>query len=325
MKLQPNRKRPARADSDRSSLKTDILATPATVVDIAPLTCPGLAPITAEDARRAARQGYCPMAPVFRPGCDDAFIEEVDRLIALGLIPPSRERVVAGEPTEWVVNLGLVWGQGPDGAVLAQSPGLRRLYRALQAWAASWNAQRPMLIAAGLIDADEAPEIAPQGIEMNVNRVVGSDRALWSGLHLHRDMHRFTDGLRALDESSVRHAAIRARGLTVSAYFRPLDAAGRRLSDTGGALVFMVRDGARNPGDRGVFDVVLAEHNTGAWFFPHTVHGVARMAPGSVRYSFQAFFPRRDAWERDIQPRIARGELARELAEAARRGRIGWR
>lgn len=87
----------------------------------------------------------------------------------------------------------------------------------------------------------------------------------------------------------------------------------------------MVRDGVKHPGDRGVFDVVLAKHNTGAWFFPHTVHGVARMTPGSLRYSFQAFFPRRDVWERDIRPRIARGELARELTEAARHGRIGWR
>lgn len=86
--------------------------------------------------------------------------------------------------------------------MLSDAPTLRRLYHALQLWAESWNTRRPALIAAGLIDAREAPEIAPEGVEMNVNRVVGTDRAVWSGLHLHRDMHRFTDGLRALDETS---------------------------------------------------------------------------------------------------------------------------
>ena len=149
--------------------------------------------------------------------------------------------------------------------------------------------------------------IAPEGVELNVNRVVGTVDAIWSGLHLHRDDTRFTNGLRALDETTIAHEAVLARALTISGYARPRDEAGVPRDDVGGALPFLLRDSAKNPGDRAVFDIVPARHNTGAFFFPWTVHGVGRMVEGGVRYSFQAFFPRASEW-RNIRERLAKGE-----------------
>ena len=100
----------------------------------------------------------------------------------------------------------------------------------------------------------------------------------------------------------------------------------------GGALPFMLRGSTRNAGDKAIFDVVPAHHNTGAFFFPHTTHGVGRMPAvgpqggASIRYSFQVFFPELETWTKAIEPRIASGELARELEEAAKAtGQTGWR
>ncbi len=324
--MQSNHVVPApRGNDDRSSTETGILTPPsARLLDFMRPGCPGMAGLSEPMMRTLAAQGYAPMAPVFGAGCDDAFIEEVARLIAAGRIPASPDRIVDGEITEWVVNLGTVWGKPLGGEWLASAPLLRALMKSLVTWADDYNALRPLLLAQG-VRPEEAPEIAPEGLELNVNKVVGTRRAVWSGLHPHRDMRRFNDALVALDEQSVRHAAIRARALTFSAYFRPLDAEGRRREDAGGALSFQLRAGMRQPGDRAIWDCVLAQHNVGTVFFPHTVHGVARMVPDSVRYSFQVFFPGREAWEGEIQPRIASGELADELAVASRRGRIGWR
>jgi hypothetical protein len=81
----------------------------------------------------------------------------------------------------------------------------------------------------------------------------------------------------------------------------------------GGGLPFLVRESARNPGDKAVFDLVAADHNTGASFFPHTTHGVGRMpARESVRYSFQSFYPAAQAWNR-ITWRLAFGDHAHRL------------
>ena len=298
---------------------------PAPVMDFTSRSCPGIPPVTWEGALQAARLGYCPAAPVFRPGCDDAFMNEVDRLIREGQIPASPDRVINSTATEWVVNLGAVWGHDESSPLMKKAPFLHLLYRSLRAWGNGYNRHRQLMIDSGLVSAEEIPEIASDGLEMNVNRVIGVDGAQWSGLHPHRDMRRFNDALVALGTDSVRHAAIRARALTFSAYFRPLDKEGKRMNDTGGALAIQLRTGVRQLGDRGIWDCVLADHNTGAWFFPHTVHGVSRMQPGGVRYSFQVFYPQRDVWETKILPRITSGELAKELAEAARHGRVGWR
>jgi hypothetical protein len=131
---------------------------------------------------------------------------------------------------------------------------------------------------------------------MNANRVIGSERARWSGLHLHNDRTRFNTALQAVPTHSIHHDTVKARALTVSGYARPLGRTGARMNDLGGALPFLVRPSARNPGDRAVLDILPAHHNSGALFFPHTIHGVSRMPPGGVRYSFQAFFPAAAAW-----------------------------
>ncbi len=296
-----------------------------TDVDSTSRRCPGIPAVTWEGSLQAARLGYCPVTPVFCPGYGDTFMEEVDRLIRKGLILPSPDRTINGTVTEWVVNLGTVWGHDESSPMMEEAPFLRLLYHDLQTWGTGYNRHRQMMIDSGLVTAEEVPEIAPEGLEMNVNRVIGVDGAQWSGLHPHRDMRRFNDALVALGTDSVRHAAIRARALTFSAYFRPLGADGKRMNDSGGALSFQLRRSVRQPGDRGIWDCVQADHNTGAWFFPHTVHGVSRMQPGGVRYSFQVFYPARTEWETEILPRIQNGDLAKELAEASRRGRVGWR
>jgi len=269
-------------------------------------------PISGDEPELLAAQGYVGRNPLFESDFADDLMSEVDRLIEKGVIKPAPDRIVNGQPTEWIAIMGIMSGNGPGSEIFQESPLLWQLFQDMQAFGESFNAVREKLLATGKVKPEEVPEIATRGIEMNVNRVVGAPQARWSGLHLHRDMTRFIDSLLAMPPQSVRHAAIRARALTVSGYARPVGLDGNRRNDLGGALTFHVRSGAKHAGDRDVFDVVAANHNTGAFFFPQTTHGVARMTPGGIRYSFQAFFPAMAAWK-VIERRIAAGELRREL------------
>lgn len=251
------------------------------------------------------RQGYVPFSPLLATAFADRLPGEVDRLAAEGLLTAPADRRVHGEPTELIVNLGTVAGATLDAPIFRRSPVLDALFRALQNFGRSFNALRPVLLANG-VTPEEAPELAVEGMELNVNRV----QPPWSGLHPHQDHHRFTAAAQRLSADTLRHAAVRGRVFTVSGYARRTRADGSPANDLGGALTFYVRRGVRGPEDKAVHDVVAADHNTGAAFFAHTLHGVSRMtAPGSVRYSFQAFYPSRTAWEA-IAKRIAGGELA---------------
>lgn len=292
----------------------------------------GILRITPEEAVKLAKQGYVPRGELFTPEFADAFANEIDRLIDAGLLKPAADRVLNGQPTEWIVNLGIVWGNGPGSRIMQESPLLKSMFEELQEFGRSYNAVREQMIASGLVKAADAPPIAVEGAEMNVNLVIGGPGHQWTGLHMHRDMVRFNDSLIALDKEGVRHAAITARAFTFSGYARPLGEDGGRMNDAGGALPFFLRDATHNPGDKKIFDVVPAHHNTGAFFFPHTTHGVGRMPEvntygvPSMRYSFQVFFPEETTWNTLIKPRIESGELARELEQAAKTtGQTGWR
>jgi len=271
--------------------------------------------MSASDAAELAVRGYVPRAPLLSSELAAALPAEIDRLIAEGIFEAPGDRIVAGQPTEWILQLGVVWGRPPAQLTGARSPLLGRLWQALEDLGRSYNATSAAAIDAGLATADTMPALAPDGMELVVNRVVGTRAAAWSGLPLHTDDSRFNNALRALGEGSVRHDQVRGRVLTASGYARPLSPSGERMNDLGGALPFIVRPQARNPGDAAVFGIVPAHHNTGVIFFPRTVHGVGRMPAGSVRYSFQAFYPSRAAWA-VIAQRIASGELERELATA---------
>lgn len=292
----------------------------------------GIFRISPEEAFKLAEQGYVPRGSLFSDEFAEAFRQEVDRLIDKGLINPAKDRVLNGEPTEWIINLGVVWGNGPGSKIMQESPLFKQMFEELQEFGRSYNAIREQMIASGKVTAEEAPAIAVDGAEMNINLVIGLPGHQWSGLHLHRDMLRFNDSLTALNEESIRHAAVTSRAFTFSGYSRPIAEDGTRMNDMGGALPFMLRQSTRNAGDRAIFDIVPAHHNTGAFFFPHTTHGVARMPEigptggPSIRYSFQVFFPELEAWEKALVPRIESGELARELEDAAKAtGQTGWR
>lgn len=271
--------------------------------------------MSAHDVMELVVRGYVPRAPLLSPELAAALPAEIDRLIADGAFKAPPERVIAGQPTEWILQLGVVWGRPPGSITEGRSPVLGQLWHALQQLGRSYNAASAGLIDAGLATADVMPALALDGMELVVNRVVGTGAAAWSGLPLHTDDARFNAALRALRPGSVRHDQVRGRVLTVSGYARPLGPDGARMNDLGGALPFVVRPGARNPGDAAVFDIVPAHHNTGVVFLPRTVHGVGRMPAGSVRYSFQAFYPSQPAWQA-IARRIEAGELDRELAAA---------
>lgn len=275
----------------------------------------GLQPLSVRDAAELAVRGYVLRAPLLSPELAAALPAEIDRLIAEGAFDAPPDRIVAGQPTEWILQLGAAWGRRPEPITGARSPLIGRLWTALQDLGRSYNAARSGLIAAGVATAASVPPVAPDGMELVVNRVVGTRAAAWSGLPLHTDDSRFNAALRALHEGSVRHDQVRGRALTVSGYARALAPSGERMNDLGGALPFVVRPEARNPGDAAVFDIVPAHHNTGVVFFPRTIHGVGRMPAGSVRYSFQAFYPSHAAWQA-IAQRIAAGELEHELAAA---------
>jgi len=258
----------------------------------------GLHPIGLTEALNLARTGYTLRDPLFDATFADRLIEEIDRLIELGIIPAVPDRMVRQHPTEWVSVLGIVSGNHLDGPLWKASPLVRRLFEDLQNLGRSYNSVRETMIAGGCVTEAEAPPIAVDGMEMNLSRVIGSQDARWSGHALHQDTHRFNPGMQALPQGSVQHNSIRARAFTVSGYARPLGSDGERRNDWGGGLPFLVRPSARNMADKSVFDIVPANHNTGALFFPHTTHGVSRMpATNSVRYSFQAFYPASEAWK----------------------------
>lgn len=272
----------------------------------APAPLPGFTLPGEREAVSLARLGYVAFDPLMSAAFADALPAEVDRLIAAGLFTAPADRLVDGTPTEWLANLGLVAGNGPGSPVFTASPLLRALFAGLQELGRRYNDLRPVLLASGVPEA-EAPEIAVEGMELNVNKVIPP----WSGLHPHQDHHRFTAAAQRVLPGDVRHAAMRARVFTISGYARPRGPDGNPLNDAGGALTFYVRRGARSAEEKAIHDVVLAAHNTGAAFFAHTLHGVARMTrPGSVRYSFQAFFPEASAW-REIAARLLGGEEAR--------------
>ncbi len=268
-----------------------------------------LAPLSPESWETLGRIGYAPLDPILPAAFMDALPGEIERLIEKGWMRPPADRIVNGRPTEHLVTLGVVHGNPLGAPIFQASAPLAALFRAMQTFGHAFNANRRKLIASGLVSPEEAPEIAVEGLDMNHNRVVEG----WTGLHPHEDQLRFTAGAMRLPKTSIRHQLQQARVVTVSGYSRPLTATGARLHDLGGALTFHVRKNVRGPEDKAIHDVVSAVHGTGAVFFAHTMHGVARMtAPGSVRYSFQAFFPARAVWD-EVVPRIDRGELMAEL------------
>lgn len=255
------------------------------------------------------RNGYLPLQPILPSGFTDRLPDEVERLIAGGWFRAPSDRIVEGRITEHLITLGVVHGNTPGSPIFGESKVVADLFGALRDFGHTFNANRAKLINSGLVDPEEAPEVAVEGMDMNLNRVVTG----WTGLHPHQDQLRFTASAMRLPEASIRHTLQRARVVTVSGYARPV-IAGTRLNDLGGALTFYVRRNVRGPEDKAIHDVVAASHGTGAVFFAATMHGVARMTvPGSVRYSFQAFFPARTAWEA-VAPRIVAGELEEELA-----------
>lgn len=267
-----------------------------------------------QDLDNLVEKGRVLRLNIFEETCADTFPDEIDRLIHEGLIAEASDRLAPnGTPTEWITNQGIVWtGHYGDSAVLRESRPLSALYESMVSFAEGYNLA---IEKAGEKNVDNLPpKISPEGVELNVNCVLGAPAAQWRGLHLHKDMFRFTDGLQGLSEDSIRHAAIRSRALTISVYFRREDARSARLRSPGGALVFVEPTNARKPGERAIFDIVLADHNSGAIFLPSTVHGVGGMPQrAEIRYSAQAFFPELSAWENEIRPRIEAGELEEEL------------
>lgn len=275
----------------------------------------GLLAISGEEAATLAKQGYFSRQGLFTEDFADRFAKEIDRLIDEGLLVNPADRMVDGQPTEWIANIGQIYGKQSD-ALLEESPLLRDLYDDLVEFANSYNAARARMIETGEVTAEEVPALAAEGAEMNVNLVVGSPAAQYSGLHLHQDMNRFTAALEAIRDSSVYHTAVRGRAFTFAGYARPIGENGERMNDIGGALPFILRRGMRAEGERAIFDIHEAHHNTGAFFYPHTLHGVARMPPapqGSYRYSFQVFYPEQRVWTEEVAPRIESGELAEEV------------
>ncbi len=266
---------------------------------------PNLQDLTFAEARDLVKRGYVPRGVLFDEEFADAFVHEIDRLIDKGTIPPSSDRFVGCMATEWIVTLGLVAGLSLDDAeIFKTSPLLAELFRTLQNFGESFNRLRVTMLEAGAIRENQILELGVEGMELNVNRVMGVPEAVWSGHHLHTDDARFNAALRAIDPTAIAHDAVRGRAFTISGYARRRGEDGAPMNDIGGALPFVVREGARNPGDQAVFDIVPAHHNTGAFFFPQTVHGVSRMVEGGVRYSFQAFYPSAAAW-RKIKRRMA--------------------
>ena len=251
---------------------------------------------------------------IFDEDCAKRMPAEIDRLIDHELILQAKDRETPdGIPLEWITSQGAVWdSRGRESNVLTESAPLMALYEAMIAFAESYN----RLVEKA--DVQNVPTaIAPEGIELNVNCVVGGPAAQWSGLHPHQDMLRFTDGLRALPPDSIRHTAVKARALTISVYFRRDHEQQEGKHSTGGGLTFEVPEHARRPGELNIFDFMPADHNTGAIFLPSTRHGVARMPiEPDIRYSAQAFFPDRTVWESEIKPRIDSGEIVRELQQA---------
>jgi hypothetical protein len=255
---------------------------------------------TDTDAPDLGLKGFTLRNPFLPASFADRLPDNIDEAIKAGTITPPADRIVDGRPTEWIMSVAPVRGNGPGStAYAALPPWSRSLYEGLQKFAMGYEAVRARMIELGLVTEAEAPAIAVGGMEMNVNKVVEG----WSGLRTHRDDARFSAALQGIALETTRHAAVRARVLSMTGYARRPNGMGQR-DDRGGDLPFQVRQGARNPGDGAVFDIVRAAHNTGAVFFAHTIHGVARMPLGTERYSFQAFFPARDAWEA-IARRIA--------------------
>lgn len=244
------------------------------------------------------KTGYVPLEGRLPSDLIDHLPCRVDRLIAAGDMMTPKDRIVAGQPTEHLLSLGTLYGRPLGSRVFQGAPWLACLFQALQGVGESFNARRAALLAQGLVAEHEAPEVAVEGMELNLNRVVHG----WTGLHPHQDHHRFTQAARRIDRDSTLHRLQGARVLTVSGYARPAGPDGRRMDDLGGALTFYLRPHERGPADGAIHDVVAARHGSAAIFLARTVHGVSRMhLPGSVRYSFQAFFPARSTWEA-LQP-----------------------
>ena len=83
---------------------------------------PVLSPLSAADALALAKRGYVTRAPLLPPELADALPFEINRLIGEGLLLAAPDRIVDGQPTEWVSNLGTVWGADPDGEILTAIP-----------------------------------------------------------------------------------------------------------------------------------------------------------------------------------------------------------
>lgn len=222
------------------------------------------------DAEMASlmKRGYATRAPMFDEAFADGLAVEIDRLIEAGVVRPAPDRIVNGVPTEWFANTGPGASHSNGESPFQTSPVLAMLYASIVRFGESFNRVRAQLIEAGAIRAGDVPELACEGVELNVNRVVGIPDAVWSGLHLHTDDTRFTPGLRALDTASLAHRAVRARVFTISGYARRRAADGSPQNDLGGALPFIIK--AQGAGDANAtsVDIVPAHHNTGAFFFP---------------------------------------------------------
>lgn len=277
--------------------ETSTFQTAATFGNGSPEQHLNLAPVLPDDTGWTAlgRTGYIPLAPILPMEFIDALPDEVDRLISAGHLRAPADRVIDGRPTEHLLNVRATAGGPRASSALAASPRLTGLFGALQRVGEAYNARRTSWISAGLLAPEEAPEVSIDGMELNVNRVTAG----WTGLHPHQDQNRFTEAARRVPTTSLQHQLQAARVLTISGYARPVGPDGGRLDDLGGALTFFVRAHERGPADGAIHDVVAARHGTGAIFLARTTHGVSRMnVPGSVRYSFQTFFPAQSVWDK---------------------------
>jgi hypothetical protein len=257
----------------------------------------GMLEMTDMEVLTLLQRGYATRDPLFDELFANSLASEIDRLIDTGVIRPAPDRIVNGAPTEWLINMGPGTGRSWADTLFKASPLLKMLYTSIVQLGESYNRTRARLIEAGAVRAQDIQELACDGVEININRVVGTPGAVWSGLHLHTDDTRFTAALKAMDPASIGHRTVLARAFTISGYARRRRSDGSPQNDLGGALPFIIRPQALNRGgDKTIIDIVPAFHNTGAFFFPKTVHGVSRMIEGGVRYSFQAFFPSLDGW-----------------------------
>ena len=74
----------------------------------ASLPAAGLQPLSPQDAAELLARGYVRRAPLLSDELAAALPAEIDRLIAEGELAVPPDRVVAGQPTEWIAPRGSI-------------------------------------------------------------------------------------------------------------------------------------------------------------------------------------------------------------------------